>query len=341
MSKKDENLVIIDADSLIYIVAYKYENLQIRQLGISALDDFIIDILKQTRSKYYLGFFGAVKSTNFRYNIAKTKVYKGNRPEKPDYIKWWSPILKARMEDHWGFAPVAEMEADDACVIAANKYREKFNKVIIATPDKDLFQVPNMHFYDYKKASEVIYCNETISNRHLFIQLIMGDTTDNIQGCLGAGKKAAEDFYNEIDKTDIELLNEAYYIKEANKCYYTWYQKIVKDKLLKKLEKEYLIEYKKENNIKRFTGKIKSEALKDFNPSLDSILTDDQIEELFKEMLPLIKMVDTEKEGKKHNFTTPAPIKENVIDWEEIINYENELEEMQDFNDDINILEDL
>jgi len=37
----------------------------------------------------------------------------------------------------------------------------------------------------------------------------------------------------------------------------------------------------------------------------------------------------------------PKPIKENVIDWDEIINYENELDELQEFNEEITILDDL
>lgn len=341
MSKKDENLVVIDADSLVYIIAYKFADLQVRQLGIIALDDFIKDIFKQTRAKYYLGYFGAIGNKNFRYDIAVTKPYKGTRAEKEDYILWWEPILKGRMKEKWGFVPVEEMEADDACTIAANKHRGKFKKVIVSTPDKDLFQIVEMHFYDYKKANGIIYCNQTVANRHLFIQLITGDTTDNIQGCAGAGVKAATDFYDETDTTVTTNINEDFYVNRAKECYVEWYTIVLRDKYLKSEEKKFLIQYKKDNEIKRLTADIKSDALKEFKPDLSHIKTEKEVHVLFEEMYALIKMIDTEKEGKKHNFTLGPPIKEDCIDWDEIINYENDLDDMVDFNDEITILDDL
>jgi hypothetical protein len=115
--EKENNLVIIDADSMIYIIGSELEHLQLEPLGIMKLDEFISDILITTGSKDYLGFIGG-KGRNFRKDIAITKPYKGTRPEKPEWFVFWQPILAQRMIEHWGFQPCDNIEADDACAIA-------------------------------------------------------------------------------------------------------------------------------------------------------------------------------------------------------------------------------
>jgi hypothetical protein len=47
--EKENNLVIIDADSMIYIIGSELEHLQLEPLGIMKLDEF--DILITTGSK--------------------------------------------------------------------------------------------------------------------------------------------------------------------------------------------------------------------------------------------------------------------------------------------------
>jgi hypothetical protein len=51
--EKENNLVIIDADSMIYIIGSELEHLQLEPLGIMKLDEFISDILITTGSKDY------------------------------------------------------------------------------------------------------------------------------------------------------------------------------------------------------------------------------------------------------------------------------------------------
>ena len=174
MSKKEHNLTIIDADSLIYIIGASLDTVQLEPLGIMKLDEFIGDILIATKAKRYIGYFGGKGGKNFRYAVAVTKPYKGNRKkEKPEWFEFWEPVLKAHMENVWRFQPVLNVEADDACTIAANKYRGKYAKITIASPDKDLRQLGDMHFYDYGKQTENYISNEE-GMRRICSQLITG-----------------------------------------------------------------------------------------------------------------------------------------------------------------------
>ena len=338
--KKDENLVVIDADSLVYTVAYKFQNMFIRPMGISKLDEFIKDILMETKAKNYLGYFGAMGSKNFRYDVAKERPYKGTRPEKEDYIKFWEPILKDRMENFWNFIPVDKIEADDACTIAANVNRDKYKKVFIASPDKDLLQLPEMWFYDYNKRIKM-YCNETVSNRLFYCQVLKGDTTDNIGGLPGVGEGAASIAYEAIDKKTGEDVNEDFYMVKAREFYHEYFNVTLPAKETKKLQKQYLLDYKAENGVKRLTKVIKDEALQSFAPDLSHITkTTEEIDAYFEEIYALIYMLRTKEEGKKHGFKLCKPFKEDVIDWDAIVEFEAELDEIVD-QDDLDILDDI
>jgi len=339
--KKQSNLVVIDADSLVYNVGYKFANMFIKPMGINKLDEFIKDILMETKAKYYLGFFGAIGSKNFRYDIAKERPYKGSRKKKEDYIKFWEPILKERMEKFWGFTPVDKIEADDACTIAAEHNKGKFDKVFIASPDKDLLQLPNTWFYDYNKRTKV-FCNETVSNRLFYCQLIKGDSTDDIAGCLGVGEGGAMKAYDALDVRTGEEINEAFYVAKAREFYHDWYTNGLIEKEVKKLQKQYLLDYKVENDIKRLTKDIKSDALGQFKPDLSHIeKSKEEIDAYFDEIYALIYMLRTKAEGKVHGFKLGKPIKESVIDWDAIIEFEDELADIPALADDLDILDDL
>ena len=317
---KDTNLVLIDADSIIYIVGYKNELLQLESVGIMALDDFIKDILITTGSKEYIGFYGDGSCKNYRHDIAVTKPYKGNRSEeKPEWFDFWAPILKKRMKEYWGFQGVGSIEADDAVSIAAQKYNGKYKKVIVSTPDKDLFQIPDMNFYNYDKRMSV-YCDATVARQLLAKQLILGDSTDNIAGLPGAGKKAAEDFIAEAVLKDVDL------IEQVKDKYKEWFQVTLSDKLLKKQQKEYLDQYKVDNDIKVLRKAVKSEALKEFKFDSSEVLTDEQVEDYFNEMYGLIKLLDTEDEGKVFDFECIEPTVDNKVDWENVIMFQDELD---------------
>lgn len=328
--KIDEDIVLIDADSIIYVVGYELAEMPLEPIGIIKFDEFIQDILIATTSKHYQGFFGGRGGHNFRKTVATTKEYKGNRPdEKPEWFTFWAPILKKRMEEHWGFEPCLNIEADDACAIAASKYKPIYRKVTIASPDKDLFQIPDVWFYDYIKRTTV-YCNETVALEKLCTQIITGDSTDNIPGCFGAGASAAKVPVDAIMEAGLDYDDAMEKVKEF---YIEWNTVILRNKQGKKQEKVYLDAYKETNGIARLTKAIKSKALKDFVVDTSMLLTKDQSKLMFKEQYKLVKLLDTEEDGKKHGFVLGEPIVDTSINWDEIDIFHEELEMMEDEQD--------
>ena len=332
MAKEDNNLVVIDADSLIYIVGSRFQDFTVEPLGIKALDEFILSILIATRCGSYIGYFGKIGGRNFRYDVAKTKPYKGNRKkEKEEWFVFWEPILKNHMKMVWGFQEVDKVEADDAVIIAANKYRSKYNKVIIASPDKDLKQFPGLH-YDYRLHLE-LDISESTAKRQLIKQLIMGDGTDNIPGLPQGGKVLANKIADEYD-------GEEDHFEYVKNIYIKHLRVTLRDKMAAKQEKEYLANYRKEHNIKSLRKDAKSKALESFVVDESSVPTEKEVIELFEEQKALLTMLTTEEEGKKHGFETVEPQIYDEIDWEAISSYMDELKQLPD-TQSFNFLDDI
>lgn len=287
------NLVIIDADSLIYLVGYELSEMHIEIVGTLKLDKFIKGIMEATLSSFYIGFYGG-KGVNFRYDVATVTPYKGarNKTEKPAWFHFWEPVLKSHMKNKWGFQECENIEADDAAIIAYNKFKDEFDTVTIASPDKDLKQQPGRH-YDYKKIIK-LDVNENAADMLLASQLLEGDSADSIPGLPGVGKGAITKIFKDYSTgTAVDFVE---------KYYYTYFQKVLVDKQTKKQEKDHLTKYKVDNDIKRLTSKIKSEALGTFKFDNSEVKSDKEVKSYFDEMYKLLHMLTTEEEGLVHGF---------------------------------------
>ena len=187
-------LVIFDADSMVFTVAYRYRDKKAKHLVTMNLNKYISDVIKNSGATHYIGFFGSKEDgaePNFRYTIYPS--YKANRPETPEWVEKWRPVLHNEMKSKWGFVPVDGMEADDAASVAAHYFKGEFDEIVIATEDKDLKQVPDVYYYNFRKHS-MEYISEIEGYRHLAIQTLSGDSTDNIPGLPGIGPKKAFNF---------------------------------------------------------------------------------------------------------------------------------------------------
>lgn len=123
---------------------------------------------------------------NFREKLATLKPYKGKRDttHKP----YWYQAIRDYLTGTWNARVVSGREADDEVSILGWEAHLDGEKYVVATIDKDLDQVPGLH-YDYRQ--KVFYrVNSLEAERYFWQQALSGDPTDNIPGCykIGAGK---------------------------------------------------------------------------------------------------------------------------------------------------------
>lgn len=120
----------------------------------------------------------------FRDSISTTRKYKGNRDHTQRPVHYHG--LKEYVIKTYGPVVVPLMEADDLMGIEQSQNQD----TIICTLDKDLDQIPGLH-YNWVKAV-TYYVTEDAAQRNFWVQVVAGDATDNIQGVAGVGVKTAE-----------------------------------------------------------------------------------------------------------------------------------------------------
>jgi hypothetical protein len=189
-----KRLIIFDADSMVFTVAYRYRDKKAKHLVTMNLNKYISEVISNSGATHYIGYYGSKEDgaePNFRYDVYEK--YKANRPETPEWVEKWRPALHDEMKNKWSFVPVDGMEADDAVSISAHYFKStgEFDEIVVATEDKDLKQIPGVIYYNLRKHTQ-----ETIvpleGHRHLAMQTLSGDSTDNIPGLPGIGPKKAE-----------------------------------------------------------------------------------------------------------------------------------------------------
>ena len=193
-------LGIIDGDSIPYIIGYNNQNTPVDEPNVVATqtNEFVESILEDAGVDEYIGFLGNSgytfrhMSTIAGYQEGTSKLYKGNRGGKsPHWYMQWGGVTNAQLRHKWGFHLVPSyIEADDAVSIVAHACRKANEDYVIIGNDKDLHQVPGKH-YNFKTGKK----EDIDEDRAAFLkykQVLMGDTTDNIEGIPGIGPKKAE-----------------------------------------------------------------------------------------------------------------------------------------------------
>ena len=138
----------------------------------------ILDSLRHTDFGLYIGGKG-----NFRHDLYSE--YKAHRdpnakPIHEKEIRWY-------MQDTWGAVQVHGEEADDKVSYLCCAAPEDTTIVGI---DKDLWNTPGLHYNPDKKIHEYISVQEADTN--FWLQMLTGDSADNIPGLKGVGPKTAE-----------------------------------------------------------------------------------------------------------------------------------------------------
>jgi len=199
MSKR-KKLSILDLDSGVFIGGWNYRhklNLSSVAGASATLDKWIEQILRKTEADYYIGFCSKPKdNNNFRIPFSTIKTYKGNRKEEP-WMTFFKPHLRKHMIKKWGIIPIGEFEADDAVTIAYNQFKDDYD-VTMCFEDKDLIQMAAlnegdeiMKQYNFNRHHKGFYkWDKEGGLRAFYTQLITGDSSDNVPGIEGQGKKS-------------------------------------------------------------------------------------------------------------------------------------------------------
>jgi 5'-3' exonuclease len=144
---------------------------------LSYIWDKTIDIPFPSEEDFHVYLTG---SNNFRVEVAKTAVYKGNRKkvEKPQYLE----VIRQHILANYPCTVAEGEEADDAIAIEATRLGPD---AVIASIDKDFLQVPCTH-YNFVK-DEWITVEEFDGLRFFYTQVLTGDAVDNIKGLYRVG----------------------------------------------------------------------------------------------------------------------------------------------------------
>ncbi|MDP8202495.1 MAG: DNA polymerase I [Candidatus Tenebribacter burtonii] len=147
------------------------------------------------------------KEKTFRHKITDT--YKANRPPAPDELhQQVEPIKEFFSAIGLQDISKAGYEADDTIATLAEKYKDKFD-IVIVSGDKDFSQLveDRITLFDPKKNktmnSEKIIEKYGITPEQFIDYLaICGDSADNIPGVKGIGPKGASKLLNEFKTMD-------------------------------------------------------------------------------------------------------------------------------------------
>jgi 5'-3' exonuclease len=145
---------------------------------------------------------------NFRYQIATTVPYKGNRVDKPKPKHL--AFLRSYLVKEWGASISEGEEADDTIAIEATKLGDN---CVIVSLDKDLDQICGWHYNFVKHIGYYITSEEGLVK--LYTQMLTGDAADNIKGLFRVGPvKAAKIIGDTTD--ELELYNKVLEAYEGN-----------------------------------------------------------------------------------------------------------------------------
>lgn len=143
-------------------------------LAILRLDELMYRILNETQCSEYIVFLSG--GENFRKNL--TPEYKANRT-RPDPAML-GPCQEFLLKE-WNARMVDGYEADDAIGMAHDP-----EKTIVAANDKDFKQLPGEHYNFVKSEWDII--DEETAEFNFWVQMLIGDSTDNVSGVDGLGK---------------------------------------------------------------------------------------------------------------------------------------------------------
>jgi len=273
-------LLIIDSNALLHRAFHALPPLKTKSgLNTGAIYGFLLILfraIKDLNPKYMVACFDLPQPT-FRHE--KYKEYKATRAKTPDEIKEQLPEMKEVLRAF--NIPVFEkpgFEADDLiATISTRAGKDKKIEVYVISGDLDILQLVSKNIKAYTMGrgikEMIIYDKEKVKERFgitpeqmVDYKALVGDTSDNIPGVPGIGKKTAAELLNKFENLDIIY-------KEAEKG----------NEGIKPRIKELLLENKDQAFLARYLVEVKRDVDIDFDikKSLFGKYDRKNIEELF------------------------------------------------------------
>ncbi|MEO1023181.1 MAG: 5'-3' exonuclease H3TH domain-containing protein [Bacteroidota bacterium] len=144
----------------------------------------------------------------------KDETYKANRPPQPEELRIGIPYIKQMLE-RWGITNIEKdgFEADDIIGTIASDANADDVDVYLVTPDKDFMQLVHDHIkmlkpnnktggFDVIDREGVLEYFGVYPEQVIDVLAIIGDTSDNIPGVPGIGKKGAPALINRFGSLD-------------------------------------------------------------------------------------------------------------------------------------------
>ena len=193
--------LLIDGDIILFKMAFRHQKKVFDEIvadelevAIEDMDEFIKSIRDATETKDYL--ICLTGRHNFRKDLDVT--YKEFRK------KFDPPVLlnglRAHLEANYKTIQIPGIEADDIMGIYA---REDPDKWIIASTDKDLDQIPGVHYnWMHRELYEI---TEEQGKLFFYEQVLSGDPSDGYRGVPGIGTKRAKKLIKKCIENDIEI----------------------------------------------------------------------------------------------------------------------------------------
>lgn len=189
-------IAIIDLDPMIYNVAYhqyaKAGNRDNPQQVKDHVKRFINTIKKNSKADEWVGFYQKAGHINFRIDLLPR--YKEHRTVE-EFARVWKPTILETFKE-LNFVGLGYIESDDAVNIVA---RDLKYEVIVISADKDLKQIPCIHYNPYKanipEEERWITISPEEGERRFYKQVLMGDGNDmslDLCGIKGVGEITAD-----------------------------------------------------------------------------------------------------------------------------------------------------
>lgn len=182
------------------------------------VDERINGVIDAVQAHSWKGYLTG--KDNFRDKVATIKPYKGHRRSKER--PYWYEQIRDYLVSSRGVSIVDGMEADDAIAMAHCLDQE----TVICSKDKDFLQLPGK-LYSWagwnQTLAEMIDVSPLEATRFHYIQLLTGDSADNIPGLYNVGKNSA--LVHKVNELESELEMLEHVVEQYEKRFGSyWYQ---------------------------------------------------------------------------------------------------------------------